>query len=111
MDNWFTPLLVILNNSNNYDEIDDLEAIVVIIFGRGKGKYKGKLAIIYFSCNKVGHIVARCLEKEDKDERKKNKYKCRRDDKDYKRSKDEKGKKYYYIADKKSDSKSKSNDD
>jgi hypothetical protein len=28
---------------------------------RGKGKYEGKLPIIYFTCNKVGHIPARCL--------------------------------------------------
>ena len=52
---------------------------------RGNRKYKGKLPIIYFSCNKVGHIVARCLDKEDKDERRDNKYKGKRDEIDKKK--------------------------
>ena len=29
-------------------------------FHRGKGKFKGKLAIIWFNCNEVEHIAARC---------------------------------------------------
>ena len=37
---------------------------------RGKGKFKGKLPIIYFTCKKVGLIVARCPHREDNDERK-----------------------------------------
>ena len=62
------------------DELDELEALIAKIFGRGRGKYKGKLPIIYFACNKVGHIVARCPVREDKDERNESKYKGSRDD-------------------------------
>ena len=53
--------------------------------------------MIYFSCEEVGHIVARCLNREDKDEKKHNKYK---DNKDFKKFKDykEKGKKSYFMA-------------
>ena len=40
---------------------------------RGKVKFKGKLPIIYFSCNKIGHIAARCPNREDTDESKENK--------------------------------------
>ena len=57
------------------DELDELEALIAKWFGRGRGKYKGKLPIICFSCNKVGHIAARCPDREDKDERKERKYK------------------------------------
>lgn len=45
---------------------------------RGKGKYKGKLPIICFSCNKVCHIAARYLDREEKHERKERKYKGRK---------------------------------
>lgn len=41
------------------DELDELEALITKRFGRGKGKYKGKLTINCFSCNKVGHIATR----------------------------------------------------
>lgn len=60
---------------------------------------------------KVGHIVARCLRKEERDERKEGKYKGRRDDKDYKRRKDEKGNKSCYIIEEEIDNESTSNDD
>ena len=43
------------------DDLDELEALIYEIFGRGKDKYKGKLPIICSSCNKVGHIVVKCL--------------------------------------------------
>ena len=58
-------------------------------FHRGKGK----LPIICFNCNKVGHIVARCTQK--KNYREGNKYKNRREDnsRDYK----DKGKKCYIV--------------
>ena len=59
---------------------DELEALIARIFGRGKWKYKGKLSIIYFSCNKVGHIATRCPKREDTNERKERKYKGRRND-------------------------------
>ena len=51
------------------DELDEIEALMARRLSRGKGKYKGKLLIIFFSCNNVRHIVARCLEKEDKDKK------------------------------------------
>ena len=59
-------------------------------FHRGKGK----IPIMCFNCNEVGHIVARCPEK--KNYRGGGKYKSRRDEdnKDYK----DKGKKSCYIA-------------
>ena len=53
------------------DELDELEALISRRYGRGKGKYKGKLLIIYFSCNKFGHISVRCTDKEGIDKRKK----------------------------------------
>lgn len=52
------------------DYLEDLEALMVRREPRGKGKFKGKLPIIYFSCNKVFHITRRCPDKEDKDEKK-----------------------------------------
>ena len=45
------------------EDVDQLEALLARRFHRGKGKFKGKLPIIYFNCNEVGHIVARCPEK------------------------------------------------
>lgn len=54
---------------------DDLEALMARRLPRVKGKYKGKLHVIYFSCNKVGHIATRCPNRDEKDERKDNKFK------------------------------------
>ena len=45
------------------DDVDQLEALLARRFQRGKGRYKGKLPIIYFNCNEVGHIAARCAKK------------------------------------------------
>lgn len=98
------------SHSSN-DEIDELEALIAKKFGRERGKYNGKLPIIYMSYNKVGHIVARCLDREDRDERKEGKYKRRRDDRDYKRNKDGKGMKSCYIVEEETKNESKSNDD
>ena len=47
-------------------------------FHKEKCKFKGKLPIICFNCNEVGHIAARCLEK--KNYRGGDKYKSRRDE-------------------------------
>ena len=54
-----------MSSDSNTDEEDviQLEALLVRRFHRGNGKYKGKLPIIYFNCNEVGHISARCPEK------------------------------------------------
>ena len=45
-------------------------------FHRGKGKFKGKLPIICFNCNEIGHIFVKFLEK--KNYRGSDKYKGRR---------------------------------
>ena len=49
-------------NENNTDEedVEQLEALLARRFHRGKGKFKGKWPIIFFNCNEVGHISARC---------------------------------------------------
>ena len=95
------------------DELDELEALIVRRFGGGKGKYKGKLPIIFFSYKKVGHIAARYPDREDKDERKERKYKGRRDDQDYKTNKDykDKGNKSCYIVEEETNIESESNDE
>ena len=52
------------SDSDIYEEdVDQLEALLARIFHRGKGKFKGKLPIMCFNCNEVGHINARCPEK------------------------------------------------
>lgn len=71
------------NDSDTFD--DELEALIARIFSKGNGNYKGKLPIIYFSCNKGCHISTRYL---DKDERKERKQKGRRDDQDLEKNKD-----------------------
>lgn len=99
------------DNDTFDDEFDELEALIAKKIGRGRGKYKGNLPIIYFSCNKVGHITARCPDREDKDERKESKYKGKRDDQDYKKNKDDKCNKSCYIVEEESDIEFVSNDD
>ena len=42
------------DSDESNDELDELEALMARIFPRGSGKHP----IIYFSCNKVGHIAA-----------------------------------------------------
>ena len=65
------------------------------IFHRGKGKFKGKLPIICFNYNEVGHIAERCTKK--KNYRDGNNYINKREDdgRDYR----DKGKKSCCIAD------------
>ena len=43
--------------------VEQIEALLARRFYRGKEKFKGKLPIIYFNCNEIGHIVARCPKK------------------------------------------------
>lgn len=95
------------NSDTSDDEIDELEEMIARRVGRRKGKYKGKHPIIYFPCNKVGHIATRCHDREDKDE---SKYKGRRDDREFKKNKDYKdnGKKSCYIVEDKIDNEFKS---
>ena len=63
-------------------------------FHRGKGKYKGKLPIIFFNCHEVGHIAARYPDKSNK--KNEDKFGGTKDDsnKGYK----DKGNKTCYIA-------------
>lgn len=76
--------------------IEAIEALLARRYPKGKGKYKGKIPLICFSCEEVGHIAARCPNKEDKDEKKHIKYKGKKDFKNLKYYK-EKGKKSYFI--------------
>ena len=67
------------SDSDTFDyELDELEALMARRFSRGRGQYKRKLPIMYFSSNKFGHINARCPDGEDKDERKERNYKSGR---------------------------------
>ena len=81
------------NDSDTYEEdVKQLEALLARRFHRGKVKIKGKLPIICFNCNEIGHIDVRCIEK--KNYKGSDKYKGRRNEdiKDYK----DKGKKSCY---------------
>ena len=84
-----------VSSDSNIDEedVEKLEAQKVMIFHKGKGKFKGKLPIMCFNCNEVGHIAARCSKK--KNYRGGDKYKSRTDEenKEYK----DKGKKSCYL--------------
>ena len=95
------------------DDLYEFEGLMPRRLPRGKGKFTDQLPIICFSCNKVGHIVARCTNREKKDERKERNYKGRRDDKDNKRNKDykDKGKKLCYIVEEETNNESDSNDE
>ena len=61
------------DSSNDEDDVEQLEALLARRFHRGKGKFKGKLPIICFNCNEVGHIAARYTQK--KNHKEGNKYK------------------------------------
>ena len=65
-------------SSDNDTDVVQLKPLLERRFHRGKGKFKGKLPIICFNCNEVGHIASRCLEK--KNYRGGNKYKSRGDE-------------------------------
>ena len=81
------------DSSTDEDDVDQLEALLPKRFHRRKDKFRGNLPIIYFNCNEVGHIAARCTRKKNyKDGRK---FKNKREDgnKDYK----EKGKRCYIV--------------
>ena len=53
-----------VSNDSDIDEEDvvQLRALLERRFHKGKFKFKGKLPIICFNCNEVGHIAARCPE-------------------------------------------------
>ena len=66
------------DSDTDEEYVDQLEALLARRFHKGKGKFKGKLPIIFFNCNEVGHIVARCPNK--KNNRIGDKYKSKRDE-------------------------------
>ena len=41
-------------------DLEIVEALLAKKYSKDKGKYKGKISLIYFSCEEVGHIAARC---------------------------------------------------
>ena len=104
-----------MNNDNDIsnDDRDELAVLMDRRLPRGNEKFKDKLPIICFPFNKVGRIVTRCPNREDKNERREIKYTCRRDDKDNKRNKDykDKGKKLCYVVEEETNNESDSNDE
>ena len=51
------------DSNTDEEDIEQLKALLATKFHRGKGKFKGKLLIICFNCNEVGHIATRCTQK------------------------------------------------
>ena len=45
------------------NDLEVVEALLARKYSKGRGKYKGKVPVIYFSCKEVGHITARCPNK------------------------------------------------
>ena len=78
-------------------DLDIVEALLARKYFRGRGKYKGKVTLIYFSCEKIAHTAARCPNKERKDEKKSHKYNGNNYFKNHKSFK-EKGKKTCFMA-------------
>ena len=48
------------NSEIDKEDVEQLEELLTRRFHRGKGKFKGKLPIIYLNCNEVDHIATRC---------------------------------------------------
>ena len=81
------------DSSIDEDDVDQLEALLARRFHRGKGKFKGKLPIICFNCNEVGHIAAKCTQKKNYNDGSKFRKKKEDGNKDYK----DKGKRCYIF--------------
>ena len=45
------------------NDLEIAEALLAKKYSRNRGKYKGKVPLIYFSCEEIGHIAARCPNK------------------------------------------------
>ena len=78
-------------------DLEIVEALLAKKYSKGRGKYKGKIPLICFSCEEIGHIATRCPNKESKDEKKSHKYKGKKEFKGHKSYKD-KGKKTCFMA-------------
>ena len=74
-----------------------VEAFLAKKYSRSRGKYKGKVHLIYFSCEEIGHIAARCPNKKHKNEKKGHKCNDQNNFKGHKSFKD-KGKKTCFMA-------------
>lgn len=59
-------------------DLESIEALLARRYPKGKEKYKGKIPLIYISCEEVGNIVARCPTRVVKDERSTTSKKARR---------------------------------
>ena len=66
------------------NDLEVVEALFARKYSKDKGKYKGKIPLIYFSCEEVGHIVVRCPNRVDKDETNRNEFKGKKEFKNYK---------------------------
>ena len=78
-------------------DFEVVEALLARKYSRGRGKYKGKVPLIHFSCEEISHIVARFPNKESKDEKKGHKCNGKKNFKNQKSFKD-KGKKICFMA-------------
>ena len=85
------------------DDIESIEALLARRLPKGKGKYKGKIPLICFSCEVVCHVATRCPNKEIKDDKKFNKFKGKKYFKSYKDYKDKRKKSCYIAKDSNSD--------
>ena len=56
-------------------DLEIVESLLAKKYSEGRGKYKGKIPLIYFSCEEIGHIAARCPNRESNDEKKSHKHK------------------------------------
>ena len=44
-------------------DLEIVEALLAKKYSRNKGKYKGKVPLICFTCEEIGHIATRCPNK------------------------------------------------
>ena len=82
-----------MEESSN-SELEVVEALLAKKYSKNRSKYKGRIPLIFFSCEEISHIVAKCPNKEKKDEKKSKKYKSKKEFKNYKG----KGKKSCFMA-------------
>ena len=60
-------------------DLEVIEALLARKYSRGRGKYKGKVPLIFFSCEEIGHIAARCPNNQNNDENKDHKWNGKKD--------------------------------
>lgn len=48
-------------------DLEIVEALLANKYSKSRAKYKGKIPLIYFSCEEIGHIATRCLNKQGKE--------------------------------------------